>query len=425
MKIWQGSNGKELVNRLKELESLTSIDSILHPAEKVTVTATAYGSGLKRWTVETDGVETLAGVVNGNKFDRFLSMIEEAEAEADLGIYGTQVLAYADMRPHRTYDGKLLTKWYCIDPLMPFEVDLETRQPVFRFEELEVTETEYRMLMETKLAIKSDGMVYALLRDALSSAGRLLLDASAAFRRSEDVPLCCGMLLADALADRDSLKALTRNTGGNVRQILVLMGDRYTYISQNVFFEEVFRHVAAFGMYRIRHWTIGAMQTCVEIVLPEENGCRKGFLVTASDYNGIPMKVATFGEFQDGSKVVLCQTSMTHSKSSAAEGVKRLFNGAAGAFADFDSFIEDMSGMDVRFEMSCYDGQLSGIRKLIGQRRFNIPEKVEGTGLNIAMMLAGTLDADIRDRNELRSLVWKLLLDLRDDSLDSAVSARF
>lgn len=413
MRLWEGKEPQELLKRLHELDELTGIDSVIQPGQKVTVTATAYGSGLSRWTVDADDAAYRAPkIASGSKFDQFCAAFEGMTEELEADIYSVRVLAYADTQPYRTYDGKFTTRWFSIDPLDPYNVDKKTGQPVFKFEELVITQEEYRMMMGTKLAIRAGDAVYALLRDALMSTGRLLLDSSSVFKRSDENALGCGMMLAEALADRDSLKALTRGSGRGVRPLLAVMGSRYRYIPQSEFFKEVFKNIAGFGIYLIEKWSITDELTTVQAVLQGDPEYQKGFLITASDFNGTPMKVSAFGRFPNGAMVVLKQSSMLHNKASVDRGVKCLFDGMEEAFGEFDQFIEDMD-VDAVFDAKAHKKWLRNVQDLIGMRRCRVPETLECNGLALAMTLAKDLDADIRDRNGLLYSIWNLLLDIR------------
>lgn len=414
MRLWEGKGAQELLERLKELDSLTSIDSIIRPKQKVTITATAYGSGMGHWKISADEEAYNAlKIASGNKFDRFCEAFETLSEDTDMDIYSVRVLAYAESSAYKTYDGMYTVRWFSIDPLAPYETNKKTGQPVFRFEELDVTEEEFKMLMNTKLAIRSGENVYALSRDALASAGRLLLDSSAVFKHSEENALSCGLMFAEALAGRDSLKAMTRRTGGTVQQLLAFMGGRYRHIPQEDFFREVLRNAAGIGIYRVEQWSVTDEVTSVEILFPEESGFQKGFFVTASDFSGAPMKAVAFGRFPNGSEAVLRQSSMFHNKSSAEKGVEQMFNGMEDAFAEFDRFVEDMD-QDIVFYAKDYPARMKAIRSLVGMRRFREPEPVTCNGIDLAMELLEIFDADIRDRSDLLEHVWKLLLDIRE-----------
>ena len=95
MRLWEGKEPQELLKRLHELDELTGIDSVIQPGQKVTVTATAYGSGLSRWTVDADDAAYRAPkIASGSKFDQFCAAFEGMTEELEADIYSVRVLAY-------------------------------------------------------------------------------------------------------------------------------------------------------------------------------------------------------------------------------------------------------------------------------------------------------------------------------------------
>lgn len=408
---WEGNSKESLLQKLKELDELTCIDSIIRPKQKLKIQATAYGCGMLNWKIEPDNREfKTEKLASGSRFDQFCQAISELEKSIDMDVLDLKVLAHCDTEENRTYDGQYTSKWFCIDPLCPYTLDEKTGQPVFAFEEIFCSEAEYQMLMETKMAFKAGGIYYAFSKESMNSIGRML-DARAALKRIEDHMLGGALVLADALAERDSLKCICRRTPGNIRYIVNLIGDRYYYIPQKDFFQEIFHAASFFGMYEIKKWKVTESKTCIDLVLCGSTDYQTGFLVTASDYGGVPMSVSAYGRFSNGATIILHEEKMGHNKIDAAAGVERMFAPMQKAFQTFADFYSEMDDY-IYYDAELYCKELKKIKKLIGSGRYKnaeLPKSGMYHGITLAMKLSDKLYADIRDADILQGMIWELL----------------
>ena len=224
-----------------------------------------------------------------------LDSIRQMEAPLNVEIV---VLCLASTKEHRQYNGKIITNWIVINPSIPFE--MVNGMPEFPTLTLELTDEEYRLAMESRMALYNEFTqdIYPIREVAFSSIGKLL-DSAASFKNMATIPLGSALLLADRLADQKELKFIYRNANGKVKPLIGIAGSRFAEDNQYDFFRGGLDYIAEnFGVYTIKSWEITDDVSTVNVYLNqyERENARVYLRLQTSDIPGTSASVTAFLE---------------------------------------------------------------------------------------------------------------------------------
>lgn len=246
--IRMGSSREELMNTLEALDSVTGIDAVICSGQNVQIKCRKFNGKLCDWTLEYKGETKQIPFERGKGYSDLMDAISNFATEGSVN-ENIVVLCYSYMETARTWNGKLKTWWIVINPAIPFEI--RDGMPEFPMLELELTDAEYRIAMESRMALYNELTedIYPIREVAFSSIGKLL-DSAASFKKMAKIPLGSALLLAERFSsDLKDLKFIHRNADGHVKPLIGIAGSRFAGDEQRDFFdsalnraEEMFRN---------------------------------------------------------------------------------------------------------------------------------------------------------------------------------------
>ena len=341
-----GKTEAELMQLIQKIDELTDIDSTISVGQPIVIHATMCrvkerdddgkimrdGNGksimnchIKNWTLQVKSSAMKAQPLvapnepirrpgpkkktnkiskkDANSADSLMLTLEKIkQMDAPLN-EEIVVLCLASTKEHRQYDGKIITNWIVVNPTIPFE--MVDGMPEFPMLTLELTDAEYRLALESRLALYNEFTqdIYPIREVAFSSIGKLL-DSAASFKNMATIPLGSALLLADRLAEpQKELKFIYRNANGKVKPLIGIAGSRFAEDSQYDFFRGGLDYIAEnFGIYTIKSWEITDDVSTVNVYLNNyvRDNARVYLRLQTSDIPGTSASVTAFLELSDG-----------------------------------------------------------------------------------------------------------------------------
>lgn len=287
--IRQGKDKEELLHVLEELDSYTNIDNVLTHGQNVTIRCARHNGKLCNWSIEEE-LTTKEIVIDKNTgYDTFLEALEDNIQNTQIN-ENISILCYSYAEAHRTYDGKIKTRWIVINPAIPFETDSQG-MPVFPMLNLDLTDGEYKTCMQSKLALYDEFSenIYPIMEIAFSSIGKLL-DSAASFKNMARIPLGSALLLAERFGnDLKKLQLIFRNAHGNIKPLIGIAGDRFARYEEKKFFEDAFKEIdSMFMMNSIGKWKITDELSTANVYVSSITEYKKG-LPSFADYMDFPV----------------------------------------------------------------------------------------------------------------------------------------
>ena len=341
-----GKSEKELMELVAKIDELTEIDSTISMGQPVVIRATMCGvpetdedgkvvcdedgkpikkCQLKNWSLQVNSESISpkshfeipiddtkrrgrkrkregASKDEANSYNalcRTLDSIRQMESPLNEEIV---VLCLASSKEHRQYNGKIITNWIVINPTIPFE--MVNGMPEFPTLTLEMTESEYHLAMESRMALYNEFThdIYPIREVAFSSIGKLL-DSAASFKNMATIPLGSALLLADRLAEpQKELKLIYRNAKSHVKPLIGIAGSRFAEDSQYDFFRGGLDYIARnFGMYTMKDWEITDDVSTVNVYLNQytRDNAKVYLRLQTSDIPGTSASVTAFLEIEE------------------------------------------------------------------------------------------------------------------------------
>ena len=241
---------------LSSLDELTSVDSIVSNGQKInlTIQQNRRGRGIT-WTA-TEGPKDVAISTYkwGVNHKGFIDAIKNIDLEENIEY--PDVLCLKETQNAKTWDGKIVAKFFQIDPFAPYQItDNGIEIPEYV---TELTQEEYNQILETKLALFTmDEVIYPIRESAIRSLGQKL-DSELALKKLQDVPVSAAITIAENLMDdkKNGLTVVARKRTDRVHPIIGFVNPRWKKESQYDFFNNVFNYMASKGMYEITSWSI-------------------------------------------------------------------------------------------------------------------------------------------------------------------------
>lgn len=370
-----------------------------------------------------------------------LDSIRQTEAPLNEEIV---VLCLASTKEYRQFNGKIITNWIVINPTIPFE--MVNNSPEFPTLELEMTDGEYKLALESRLALYNEftHIIYPIREVAFSSIGKLL-DSAASFKNMATIPLGSALLLADRLAEpQKELKFIYRNAKGNVKPLIGIAGSRFAEDSQYGFFRDGLDYIGeTFGIYTMKSWEITDDLSTVNVYLNqyERDDARVYLRLQTSDIPGTSASVTAFLEISDKQAMPLKPSAIIQKNSAYHWDSFKDKGGVKGLFVHYDKndkkrknpiFIKDeIEHFMEMYDAVCganvlYDGEDIAMKedeivKLIGKKRAKDLESkvVRGNVYNggelYHTLVKKTFDTlPVKQANELTKLYADLLIAIRD-----------
>lgn len=415
-----GKSEKELFNALKEMDQSTSVEYLRTTSKEITISAQKDRNGkVKSWAIiEDDNYKTKNPTYQ--KKGRNLGSLQKALQTMDKTVpYNEElnVLCYHSTDVVETEDGKIKSKWFNIEPCIPFE--LKGDNVIFQFIELVLTKDEYAMMMETRLALYNEfsGCVYPIRQVALSSLGKLL-DSVVAFKNLTELPLGSALMLAEKLSSSRNLQFIYRDRTQNIKPLIGVAGLRYAKLNQEDYFKHVLNYASNNSVCFIDKWKITDETSEATIIIDELNPNYTLYLLAKTgDIPGFAMSIEAYAKVGKAS-VLLKRNRVYHTQSfEYGTGIPKLFDGIYEAFDLFKDMYEKLENCEVYYN----DLYVNGVKKYVGKKRFNEIANIENEvykGIDLYKLILNNTYFQLKEKqaNELASYYFKLMIDMVKDS---------
>jgi hypothetical protein len=363
----QGNGSESLVQTLTELDSLTSIDSVIQPGQPFFVTVQKRGRTVGTWRVfESDRkAEKASPIASGKGYQKLMAALDSLNQKVPVSD-NISVLCSMRTDAAKTWDGKTTSHWANLEPGTPFILS-DDGHPAFEMVHLELSEEEHQNMMETRLAFYNNqtGVCYPIKKVAVDSLTSVM-DTDAAFRYIGDVPLGVAITLSEILCNKPKIQFVCRNCTGNIRPVIGMSGPQYRPIPQTPFVEAVLRELGKTTFYRVGKWSVSDVMTSVVIHLAQiQSDCDLWLGVETSDIPGSSAKV-TLNATLFGRQVAIEKATVYHDRRYSVEtDPARMVRQCLKAMERFTELMERLQGqtIDFRHEMT------KEIRKCIGKKR--------------------------------------------------------
>lgn len=414
-----GIEEKELFEVLSDLDETTNVDSVLNTRQKVVITAERKNGHLSNWSLMED-MDGYSGSVPYTKgvgyrtLEAALSSIDKEESFNE----SINVLCYLSTEPAKSWDGKIVSKWFNVSPGVPF--DIKDGKPDFQTITLELKESDYKVMMESRLALYNEfsGDIYPIRKMAFSSIGKLM-DCAASFKYLAEIPLGSALLIAERLSTVRNLKFLYRYRSENVKPLIAIAGTRYVKYSQLDFFKKALDFVSSKTICHIERWAVSDELTTINVVLDGTAGYSIYLKIQTSDIPGTSISVSAYAKIGRGSLLLLKNSSYHWSSFEENGGVKTLFNGMFETIDEFKENYNELAEKEVD-----YDGSyMANILKILGKKRSSKVKPVESGTYMADSLLRKIVDATyselpVKQAGELAKCYSRFFKELLEENLE-------
>lgn len=356
--IFSDSNKDRLIKVLTEISETTVVDSFLRNQDKVMLEITKNGN----WRVIKD-IELMNSDLNhrGSNFNSLVRKLDDMYEKLDVSFdqeITLTVLAYAETMPTRTWDGKIQTKWFEIDPSEPYtyvdgSLNIQTRS-------IDLNDSDYKLMMQCKLALATSKKVYPFLLSSLKSIGRYL-DCEYAFKKVDEYQLGSAILIANKLSYLRQIQILAYKRKGDIWPLRTICGKKYVYVSQLDFFQDVFNECAKLGVFKVDSWYISDDMSRVYISF---TGTDRGLLAITSDTSSATLQIRAYEKI-NSAKVLVDIRKSKHTEDYLNQGIQKLFSSLLDTYECFEAKMEKLKGLYVSYSLD----EIKDIQRILGKKR--------------------------------------------------------
>lgn len=380
MILKEGDCTDKLIEVLEELESVTGIDSLVKPGEKITLECVRERGKLKNWKVciNTNALCTEKPIRTGKNYSSFFNELKKLDqSETLFSQPDCYVMCYASTETTKDWKGNIDSNWILINPWDPYQIF--DGVPVFRTKKLSLSESEYQAMTETGLVFwcETTDVFYPITEIAYSSIGRLL-DCTMAFQRVDQHLLGSALLIAEKLTYRKALQIVYRQRSERVKPMVSMVGQKYHTLPQSEFFQKCLYGISTqCGVYDVAKWSVSDKNTVLDLRYPRPwNPFDFIVRIEGSDLLGKPYNLTAYADI-DNLWIPLKVNRITHSADFSDDSIPALYEGVMDAF---DEFEEKFLKMDSNCFYEFTSKDLIEIRSAIGIRRCkelnNIPDGI-------------------------------------------------
>ena len=255
---------EELFTMLKEFDSIKTSDCLIRNNMSIDVHITRKKGKLGNWVVTEDlsDFSSQRKQKTGKTMKSFYHYFSGEEKEVGIDL---AVIAHKDTKKKRTYDGSIITEWFLIPICSPYE-DEEGKVSIKTIE-LTTSKEEYRLLMETRVAIYDEfqDKIYPFLQVAIISVGKYL-DCSAIFKIRDDYMLGTAIVLAEKISKKN-VSLIIKDTESRINPILSVAGKYTKFFPPTEFFTNICSQMAAEAFF-LNTWQVFDDRIIVDFVKP-------------------------------------------------------------------------------------------------------------------------------------------------------------
>lgn len=330
--IQQGVGKDQLLQKLSEIDSITTIDNFILNNQTGNIDLLRK-NGRLYWKLSVDNAPLQKIRQRGKTMKSFLTALNDAEEKSFSSNFS--VICYQGTLPKRSAEGYIKTRWFLIDPLEPYVMEngrCTLQTILFSF-----SEGEYAAMLETKLAFYDtvSGICYPMKYEALPTIARFI-DCSTAFKNMDDCLLGPAFLIASRIVNKKEVNFLVQELPGGkskkVRPVLSIVGRNYQYFSHEKVMEKLLDILSEHYIYAIEKWEISntASTAYVKLYVPGFDHIVKISIGRAAGYS---ISVVALSRTEDGVEIYIKKNTAVHSKDS---NWINLMNGIPTAFQEFE-----------------------------------------------------------------------------------------
>lgn len=330
--IQQGAGRDQLLQKLSEIDSITTIDNFILNNQTGNIEVLRK-NGRLYWKLSVDNAPLQKIRQRGKTMKSFLTALNAAEEKTFSSNFS--VICYQSTLPKRSVEGHVKTRWFLIDPLEPYVVKNGeyTLQTIL----LSFSEEEYAAMLETKLAFYDtvSGICYPMKYEALPTVARFI-DCSTAFKNMDDCLLGPAFLIASRIVNKKEVNFLVQELPGDkskkVRPILSIVGRNYQYFSHEKVMGKLLDVLSEHYIYSIERWEISntASTAYVKLYVPGFHHVVKISIGRAAGYS---ISVVALSRTEEGAEIYIKKNTAVHNKDS---NWANLMNGIPNAFQEFE-----------------------------------------------------------------------------------------
>lgn len=306
---------EDFFTMLKEFDSIKTSDCLIRNNMSIDVHITRKKGKLGNWVVTEDlsDFSSQRKQKTGKTMKSFYHYFSGEEKEVGIDL---AVIAHKDTKKKRTYDGSIITEWFLIPICSPYE-DEEGKVSIKTIE-LTTSKEEYRLLMETRVAIYDEfqDKIYPFLQVAIISVGKYL-DCSAIFKIRDDYMLGTAIVLAEKISKKN-VSLIIKDTESRINPILSVAGKYTKFFPPTEFFTNICSQMAAEAFF-LNTWQVFDDRIIVDFVKPGDCYICS---VTMGLIPGIATR-ATVYAMLEGTRILLSSNAVMYSN--GTYNYKKLF----------------------------------------------------------------------------------------------------
>lgn len=425
MILCEGRTQEELMQVLQELDEATSMDLFIRNGDKVAIDCKKENGQLRDWKVHCFPSLKHTPLSIGSTYRGFLKKLDQMNEEEELFRNDEcQILCYLSTQVNKTWNGLIISKWFMIDPFIPYEI--VNGEIKFQTKEVQMREEEFAVMSKTGLAFynRKSGVYYPITESAFTSLGKLL-ESQMAFRRVDDHLLGTALILAEKISKLTELRLICRSKKDRLKPVVSIAGRRYQLFSQKKFFEKITQNAAAtLGLYKVNHWVIEDDKT--SLMLEYSNSWEDfSFYLTFStgDSNSTPF-CAKLDVAYKGSIYTLLSNTQKHENKFSIEDVPNLLFGVEEKMEEYRALHIRLSNQVCSFN----EEWLNDIHTLLGKKRVRNLPKIE-SGCYVAkdlwerILTTRNMSLPERQNQMLEQNLTALVYKIDENSLETKVIA--
>ncbi len=341
--IEQGSGKEQLLKKLSEIDSITTIDNFIlnNQAGNINI---LRKNGRLYWKLSVDSTPLQKIRQRGKTMKSFLNALNTAEEKTFTTNFS--VICYQSTLTKRNSEGNINTRWFIIDPFEPYimEEGRCTLQTII----LTFSEAEYTAMMETRLAFYDtvSEICYPIKHEALPTVARFI-DCSTAFKTLDDCILGPAFLIASRIINKPRVGFLIQGIPGDkkkrVRPVLSIVGRNYQYFSHEKVMGKLLDILSNNFIFSVEKWEISSTASIAYIKL-YVTGFHHILKISIGRAAGYPISVMALSRV-DGVDVYLKKNTTAHTKKINFEA---LMDGIPEVFREYEDLWEKLKSITVK-----------------------------------------------------------------------------
>lgn len=336
--LTEGTSTK-FFKELEKYDSITTSDCLIKNNDIIDIRITRENGRLGKWTL-TENITQLSPKrkKEGSSLKTLYKLFEGKEVRYDSSV---ALLAHKYTSYKKRDTDNVESDWFLIDTDCPYE-ETDNGVPYLRTIKLVLPKKQYRIMMETRLAVYDidKKIIYPFLSMSSASVGKSL-DAATLFKKSDSGvagSIGAAMLLADRISRR-SISLVIRDDAELFKPVLSIAGKRFTPPYPVSFYKAVCDYLSGHGLYCLDHWYCDCDCIAAEFT---QAGTTNMTQVTLGLIPGI-ITTVKFYKIVNGAKILLQTNKLSRvidgkADFSSNSTLEKIFEGITTVFNSFEKY---------------------------------------------------------------------------------------